>query len=59
MTEDQRQEFIDRLKICVRGDHGDNEDNHIRADEVLCDILDLLGYEDLVSLWHKVGKWYA
>ena len=37
----------------------DVEIAHATADYVLCDLLDTLGYEDVVLEWKKVRKWYA
>lgn len=37
----------------------DKEGAHIEADEVLCDLLIELGYQDVVDAWLKVDKWYA
>jgi hypothetical protein len=38
---------------------GDIEYNHIEADEILCDLLKDLGYQDLVNKFRKLKKWYA
>ena len=35
------------------------EDDHIRADEILCEVLEKLGHHRLVESYHRVGKWYA
>lgn len=32
---------------------------HVNADDILCDLLKLLGYEDVVVEYNKIGKWYA
>lgn len=37
----------------------DIEVAHIEADDVLCVLLNHLGYGDVVLAWSKVGKWYA
>lgn len=37
----------------------DCEHQHIVADEILCDLLRTLGYEDVVAEWEKIEKWYA
>ncbi len=37
----------------------DTEAAHVRADIVLCDLLESLGYEDVVKAWDRVSKWYA
>ena len=37
----------------------DEEQAHINADNVLCDLLTELGYEDVVHEYNKIEKWYA
>lgn len=37
----------------------DTEGAHYGADEVLCDLLHFLGYDDVIEEYHKIGKWYA
>lgn len=39
--------------------NGDTEEAHGDADDVLCSLLNELGYEDVVAAWDKVNKWYA
>jgi hypothetical protein len=42
----------------VPGD-GDPEAAHAEADDVLCQLLYEIGYDDVVREWHKIPKWYA
>jgi hypothetical protein len=51
-----RQEALAALKAC---DTGDREHDHASADEALCDLLDALGYDDVVAEYRSIGKWYA
>lgn len=37
----------------------DTEMAHIDADDVLCELLKSLGYEDVVSEYQNVNKWFA
>lgn len=37
----------------------DTENAHGDADDILCELLTTLGYEDVVAEWRKVKKWYA
>jgi hypothetical protein len=39
--------------------NADIEAAHSAADGVLCELLRSLGYDDVVSEWLKVEKWYA
>lgn len=42
----------------VKNDY-DTETGHIAADDILCAVLEKLGYTHLVELYNEVGKWYA
>lgn len=52
-----RGEAIDRLRELQHGE--DIELDHETADEILCNLLDSLGYGDVVEEWKKINKWYA
>lgn len=54
MTE---QQAIDMLRECQKS--GDTEAAHSDADDVLCQLLSALGYNNVVLEWNKVLKWYA
>lgn len=45
------------LQKCV--DEDDEENGHMNADNVLCDVLIKLGYKEVVDKWHEVDKWYS
>lgn len=57
MEEINQAEFVKRLEAL----HGskDKEIAHGYADDILCELLDKLGYADVVKAWVKVPKWYA
>jgi len=52
-----REAAIKELKRLQGG--GDIVAIHGDADKVLCDLLKMLGYGDVVEEYHKVEKWYA
>ncbi len=52
-----RKAAISRLK--AHQESGDTESAHIRADEILCELLVALGYGDVVDEFQKISKWYA
>jgi len=52
-----REEAVEKLKG-LQGP-GDTESNHIMADEVLCQLLNSLGFQDVVSEYSKIDMWYA
>lgn len=35
------------------------EEGHYDGDKVLCDLLILLGYKEVVDEWNKLDKWYS
>ena len=43
----------------LQGDDVDVEAVHSRADDILCDLLNVLGYYDVTAEYEKVRKWYA
>jgi hypothetical protein len=42
----------------IEGD-GDIEGGHIEADELMCELLDSLGYHEGVAIFQSMSKWYA
>ena len=52
-----REKAIDVLQM-LQQSH-DTEMAHIDADDVLCELLKSLGYEDVVSEYQKINKWFA
>lgn len=52
-----REEAIAKLKELQRG--YDTEVDHVEADDVICKLLESLGYEDVVKEYDTIGKWYA
>lgn len=52
-----REQALAELRECATMD--DAETAHIEADDVLCELLCALGYNDVVEVWGQVPKWYA
>ncbi|KFI66075.1 hypothetical protein [Bifidobacterium cuniculi] len=48
--------IVERLKNLYETDQ---EEAHITADGILCEMLDRLGYSDVVDAYDGVPKWYA
>jgi hypothetical protein len=57
LTWEERAVFIRELEA-LQG-NADYEATHSRADDILCKVIKILGYEDIVAAWDRVGKWYA
>ncbi len=37
----------------------DVEVAHLKADQILCELLEGLGFQEIVDLYVEIGKWYA
>jgi phosphomannomutase len=48
---------VKELRAQVSND--DTECAHGNADSILCDLLEKLGYTEVVAEYNKVDKWYA
>ena len=53
------EEVINRLKKQQKTETCEYETAHQIADDILCEFLVSLGYEDVVAEYNLVGKWYA
>lgn len=45
--------------IGIQNRAGDVESDHQQADAVLTELLEALGFEDVVREWDSIKKWYA
>lgn len=57
MKEKLQAEYVEKMKGCV--ENGDTEAAHGDADDLLCEFLRKLGYNELVEKYLEVNKWYA
>lgn len=56
MSED---EALDRLRAIMERYKGEYDCRHVDADELLCEVLRSLGYNELVDLYESFEKWYT
>lgn len=49
-------EFANRMRAA---NEGDNETDHITADDLLCELLERMGFKKVIEEYRKIGKWYA
>jgi len=57
-----KEEYLKELKDLVltqETNDFDQEVNHSMADDILCGLLNKLGYEEIVAEYQKIYKWYA
>ena len=57
MTPMTPEEFEKKMKECF--DSRDVEMNHADADDLMCELLENLGYEAGVKIFNSHAKWYA
>lgn len=53
------QESISRMKLIAVSERNDPEMFHIKADDLLCEILTDLGYGDVVAIFNDMERWYS
>ncbi len=51
-------EAVEKLKV-IGYDNYDIETNHGKADDILCDLLVVLGCKAAVDEFNNIDKWYA
>jgi hypothetical protein len=57
MTQKERYEYLSKLEILETDE--DIQASHEEADKILCDILNKMGFEDIVEAWERIDKYYA
>ena len=57
MDKSEYENFLKKMRRISK--IGDTEEAHPLADDILCDALELLGYNELVKIYKKIHKWYA
>ena len=55
MTNERRQELKNGMLACL---DDTDEQSHMIADEILCEICKDSGYKDIVDVYNKIEKWY-
>lgn len=49
--------FVQRMNVIAAT--LDTEDAHARADVLMCELLESLGYKEGVAIYKAMDKWYA
>lgn len=53
-------EFADKMKEIFPGKYEyDVEKSHGKADDLMCELLKQLGYEDGIKIFKDADKWYS
>jgi hypothetical protein len=53
------EEFKRRMALIESDDDYDTEEGHAKADALLCECLESLGYAEGVAIFRELHKWYA
>ena len=56
MNKELQAKYVALMKEHVKND--DYDVSHKKADNLLCRLLQELGYSEVVEVYKKVGKWY-
>jgi len=40
-------------------DNYDEEVSHMKADDLMCEVLESLGYKEGIEIFNNMAKWYA
>lgn len=56
-TSDYESKYLERLQALQK--RNEPESNHSIADEILCELLCELGYQEIVDTFKSLEKWYA
>ena len=57
MTNEQYRVLCERMRQLASD--ADIEAAHGKADDILCEVLDKLGYTEIVDLYNSIEKWYG
>lgn len=52
-------EFYEKMLQLKNDFGGDEEAVHINMDNLICELLSVLGYGDGVEVFNETGKWYS
>ena len=50
---------IEKLEAAKTNFSGDLEALHMEVDDILCELLEMLGYQEVVKIYKDIDKWYA
>ena len=53
------EEFADRMRQIAEDTWNDAEGRHAMADELMCELLEALGYEEGIEIFDDMEKWYS
>jgi len=51
--------YLEKMKKILDEYDGWEEEDHLNADALLCELLIILGFQELIDVYSKIKKWYA
>jgi hypothetical protein len=51
--------YLTKMKEVLDNYNGDEEGDHTNVDKLLCELLEILGFKELIDTYGKIKKWYA
>lgn len=59
MSKTSYDDMLSEMRECVELSKEDEETAHEKGDEILCQLLREVGYDEIVDEWELIRKWYA
>ena len=53
------EEIKEQMKYLIDNFNGDKEQDHLVADDLLCQALELFGQRELTKMFYDIDKWYS
>lgn len=53
------EEFKNKMELVNEEYNNDNEEKHVHMDNLMCDLLSSIGYEEGIDIFIDADKWYA
>lgn len=59
LSDVEKAEYIDRMKCCIDEYSDDIEALHVKADNILLEIVERVGLQEVADLFRDADKYYA
>ena len=53
------EEFKNAIGLINEEYNDDNEAKHVRMDNLMCELLSVIGYEEGIDIFRDADKWYS
>ncbi len=58
VTDEMIEKYTEYMREIANSDDG-WDDRHMNMDSLMCEILSILGFDELVNIFEDTDKWYA